>query len=125
MEKKMDQEKGMTLIEVIIALCIMGILFVPISSMFLSTVKLLQEAKQLMIYSHLSQQYMERSKYDLYVGTGLHIYDIEALQLRVEVSIEPLERANNDARLEKIQLIVKDIDDTHELSRMVGLRRRN
>jgi prepilin-type N-terminal cleavage/methylation domain-containing protein len=124
MEKTIHKRSGFTLIEVIIALAIITILVIPISSMFLSTLKLLQASKLLMTYSQLGQQYMERSKYDFHIAPGNYSYDIEDHQMRIEVSIEPLTRTDVYPNLERIQLIVRDFHDNRELARMVGLRRR-
>ena len=62
MGKWLKNKKGLTLIEILVSLAILGIIIAPVSSMFLTTIKANQRAKSILLANQLAQQYMEKLK---------------------------------------------------------------
>ena len=55
--------KGLTLVELIVSLAILGIIIAPLSSFFVNTVKVNKDSENQMIANQLAQKYMEQLKF--------------------------------------------------------------
>ncbi len=61
MLKWIKNQRGFTLVEIIISIAILGIIITPLSSLFVSSVNYNSKAKYKEIANHLAQKYMEKT----------------------------------------------------------------
>ncbi|SHH46238.1 type IV pilus modification PilV family protein [Tepidibacter thalassicus] len=60
--------KGLTLVEIIVSLAILGIIIAPLSSLFVSTIKINKDSENRMKADLLAQKYMEEEKHSDVTG---------------------------------------------------------
>lgn len=63
MFKLIKCSKGLTLVEVVVSIAILGIVVAPLSSLFLNTIKTNKKSEELIIANQLAQNYMEKLKF--------------------------------------------------------------
>ncbi|MEJ8554509.1 type IV pilus modification PilV family protein [Tepidibacter sp. Z1-5] len=121
--------KGLTLVELIVSLAILGIILVPLSSFFVNTIKVNKSSENQMIANQLAQKYMERVKF-----SDLDNSDSENIVLPDEEIIEDdnyksfeikkiVQEYEQNNKLVKITIKVKKKNDNHDLVELVGLRK--
>lgn len=64
MIKYLKDNRGLTLIEILVSLAILGIIAVPISSFFVNTIRINKNSEDKMIANQLAQKYMEQVKFE-------------------------------------------------------------
>ena len=123
MKRSLFSKEGLTLIEVIVSFALIGILLIPISSLFLTTHRINQRSRTLLTHTHLAQQYMERAKYAVNIDTNPTEIILSDKNVKIIQIIEPHPKAELSDRLQKLEIIVKDLRDDREVVKLVGLRK--
>lgn len=62
---KLKNNKGFTLVELVVSIAILGIIITPLSSLFISTIKNNVRAEDKLIANQLAQEYMEQAMADI------------------------------------------------------------
>lgn len=93
MKNILKNRKGITLIEIIVTLAIVGIIVVPISTLFISTARTNKFAEDKMEATALAQNYMERVKASTDVNVWDNIINTEG-KFKVEIDINKYSKYN-------------------------------
>lgn len=86
---RMRDSKGLTLIEVIVSVAILGIIIVPLSSLFTHSIKINLNSKDRMTANHVAQQYMEELKFSSNTVIGSQTITDPDTGFVVETKVEP------------------------------------
>lgn len=89
--RKLKDRRGLTLIEIIVSIAILGMIVVPLSSMFTQSIKTNMSARARMTANQLAQKQMEELKHSSTVMLGSSSYQDSASGLVVESLIEPFQ----------------------------------
>ena len=123
MKRGLFNKEGLTLIEVIVGFALIGILLIPMSSLFLTTHRINQRSRTLLTHTYLAQQYMERAKYAENIDTNPTEIILSDKNVKIIQIIEAHPKAELADRLQKLEIIVKDLRDDREVVKLVGLRK--
>ena len=116
-------KRGLMLIEVIIGFALIGILLIPITTLFVTTYRINQQSRTIMTYTHLVQQHMEYAKLERNIDMTPIEVILSDKNIKILRTLEPHPDAALSGRLQKVEIVLKGLEDDRELMRLVGLRR--
>ncbi|CAH2214669.1 PilW family protein [Tepidibacter aestuarii] len=115
--------KGLTLVELVVSLALLGIIIAPLSSFFVNTIKVNKNSENQMIANQLAQKYMEQLKFSKNIvftdEEGELMEDKDYPNFRITQIVQEYEQ---NKKLVKITIKVKKKNSYNEVE-LVGLRK--
>ncbi|RKD34587.1 prepilin-type N-terminal cleavage/methylation domain-containing protein [Thermohalobacter berrensis] len=108
-----NNKRGVTLIEILLTLTILGIIIIPLTNLFVNTVKNNKRSEDLMIATSISQKYMERILSHQVIadeGDEFTEEDYKSFKVIVKEKIEKYRNEEDKEILYEIKLTVKKND---------------
>ena len=120
--------KGLTLVELVVSLAILGIIMAPLSSFFVNTIKINKSSENQMIANQLAQKYMEQLKFSHIIELTdeeepIEDTDYPNFEITKQVVAYKVDEHKENNKLVKITIKVKKKNDNHDLVELVGLRK--
>ncbi len=119
--KVIKQNKGLTLIEIILALGILGIIVISIASIFTNAFMYMMQAKEKFEALNLAQEYMETIKSED-LSEIFQAYDNKVFKVGNYTIDTDLQGEEKDARAIKIRIKVKN--DEKEMVKLESYRKK-
>lgn len=122
---KIKSREGWMLIEIIVAIALIGVLSLPLSTMALTTYRINYNAQNQMSYTHLAQKHMEISKHNTIMGNESGVFLLEENDVKILITIAPHPKIELSQELLKIDIRIIDPITEEDQVRLIGLKRIN